>query len=244
MLSDPSDAEDATQEILIKVVTNLAAYRGESAFPTWVYRVAANHLLTTRQRRAEQLGLTFGGLDQLLEQGLAFAALQTPSTVEERLLEEEVKLGCTQSMLLCLDRDHRLAFILSEILEVSSEEGAVILAITAATFRKRVSRARARLRAFMERRCGLVNPACVCRCARQAPFALHVGMIDPAALRFATHPIRELPDEMAWARLHEIEKLERATAVFRSHPDYAAPAAFAGLVKRLVDSGDFRVLDG
>jgi hypothetical protein len=96
----------------------------------------------------------------------------------------------------------------------------------------------------MERRCGLVNPACACHCVRQVPFALQVGMIDPAALRFATHPVRELPDEMARARLHEIERLERATAVFRSHPNYAAPAAFAGIVKRLVDSGEFRVLAG
>jgi RNA polymerase sigma factor (sigma-70 family) len=53
MLSNPSDAEDATQEILIKVVTHLAEFRGESAFTSWVYRIACNHLLTTRKDGAE-----------------------------------------------------------------------------------------------------------------------------------------------------------------------------------------------
>src|SRR5262245_17892330 len=43
MLGLPADAEDATQEILIQVITNLASFRNESAFTTWVYRIAANH---------------------------------------------------------------------------------------------------------------------------------------------------------------------------------------------------------
>ena len=53
MLGYPADAEDAAQEILIKVVTRLDSFRQESAFSTWVYRIAANHLLTTRKRLAE-----------------------------------------------------------------------------------------------------------------------------------------------------------------------------------------------
>jgi RNA polymerase sigma factor (sigma-70 family) len=57
MLSHPSDAEDATQEILLKVVTNLANFQKKSSFTTWVYRIASNHLLTTRKRRAERWGI-------------------------------------------------------------------------------------------------------------------------------------------------------------------------------------------
>jgi RNA polymerase sigma factor (sigma-70 family) len=53
MLWHPEDAEDATQEILMKVVTHLSTFRGESAFPTWVYRIATNHLLSVRQSRVE-----------------------------------------------------------------------------------------------------------------------------------------------------------------------------------------------
>jgi len=104
MLWHPQDAEDATQEILVRVVTRLSTFRGDAAFRTWVFRVAANHLLTTRRRRAELPELTFDAFGADLAEGL-----DTPyeSDVDAGLLEEEVKIGCTQGMLLCLDREHR-----------------------------------------------------------------------------------------------------------------------------------------
>ena len=58
MLYNPSDAEDASQEILLKIITHLSTFRGESAFTTWMYRVAVNHLLTLRRAS----GGTGGGL--------------------------------------------------------------------------------------------------------------------------------------------------------------------------------------
>jgi RNA polymerase sigma factor (sigma-70 family) len=62
MLALPTEAEDATQEILIKVVTRLGSFRGDSKFTTWVYAVAANHLRTVRRgqlwsERAREAGL-------------------------------------------------------------------------------------------------------------------------------------------------------------------------------------------
>ena len=44
MLGMVPDAEDAAQEILIKVMTRLSSFRGESSFSTWVFRIAVNHL--------------------------------------------------------------------------------------------------------------------------------------------------------------------------------------------------------
>ena len=59
MLWHPEDARDASQEILVRVVTHLGSFRGESGFLTWVYRVAANHLITARQGRVERQEPTF-----------------------------------------------------------------------------------------------------------------------------------------------------------------------------------------
>ena len=67
MLWHPSDAEDATQEILLKVITHLSQFRQESAFTTWVYQIATNHLLTTRRHRAESTPLTFAFIGDVLE---------------------------------------------------------------------------------------------------------------------------------------------------------------------------------
>ena len=54
MLWHPQDAEDAMQEALIRIMTRISSYRGEAAFQTWAYRVAANHILNWRKGRAEQ----------------------------------------------------------------------------------------------------------------------------------------------------------------------------------------------
>src|SRR5438445_9095965 len=71
MLGDRGDAEDVSQEILIRVVTGLASFRGESSFRTWVYRVASNHLLTARKRKAEEKMQSFEALAGYLDVGIA-----------------------------------------------------------------------------------------------------------------------------------------------------------------------------
>ena len=58
MLLDRSDAEDAAQEALVRVVTRLAQFRGESAFSTWAYRIAVRRILDFREQRAAAARLT------------------------------------------------------------------------------------------------------------------------------------------------------------------------------------------
>ncbi len=53
MLHHPQDAEDATQEILIKVLTRLASFDGRSSFRTWLYRIVVNHVLNMKRGRVE-----------------------------------------------------------------------------------------------------------------------------------------------------------------------------------------------
>lgn len=242
MLWHPADAQDATQEILIKVVTHLSSFRGDSAFTTWVYRIAANHLLTTRQRRAERERITFEQFGELLDVGLTQETASVPAQVEQQLLVEEAKIGCMQGMLLCLDRDQRLTYILGEIFEVTSKEGAQILKITPAAFRKRLSRARERIRTFMHHQCGLANPANPCRCRRQVGPNIKYGRIQTDNLLFATHPAHTPNREFLLPRIQEMDELERAAALFRSHPDYAAPLAFVEGIRNLMDSGQFQLL--
>ena len=100
MLWHPSDAEDATQEILMKVITHLSQFRRESAFMTWVYQIAKNHLLTTRRHRAETTPLSFAFIGDVLEAVEAERAQANPTLeiqdgVEQELLVKEIQLRCT-----------------------------------------------------------------------------------------------------------------------------------------------------
>src|SRR6266478_10245447 len=59
MLYHPHDAEDATQEILIKAVIRLASFEGRSGFRTWLYRIVVNHVLNMNRGRLEQTSISF-----------------------------------------------------------------------------------------------------------------------------------------------------------------------------------------
>jgi RNA polymerase sigma factor (sigma-70 family) len=232
MMWDPDDAADATQEILIKIVTRLATFRGDSAFRTWVYRVACNHLLGARQRRARAPSRT-----ALPDDADGDLALIAAAGADARLLAEEVKLGCSHAMLHVLDREHRLAYILGELLELAGAEAAAVLDITPAAYRQRLTRARARIREVMQAHCGLVEPANPCRCERQIGPAMRGGWVDADRLRFATHPRR--PDAGPRAQVEAIEQLHATVAVFRSHPDYAAPDAVVAGIRDLLRAPPF-----
>jgi Sigma-70, region 4 len=113
-------------------------------------------------------------------------------------------------MLLCLDRPQRAAYILSEILGLTGEQGAWILDLSPAAFRQRVSHARAKVQDFMRDRCGLVNPANACRCHKRVKPAIELGRVQPDKLLFATHPLREVDRAALRARVLELEAWNQA----------------------------------
>ena len=235
MLWHPEEARDATQEILIRVITHLGTFKGKSKFTTWMYKVAANYLRTARQSRLEAQQYTFARFGRELDGGLSEAPWQHENDIDEALLLEEIKIGCTQGMLLCLDRAQRLAYILGEILELESPEAAAILEIKPATFRKQLSRARAEIVNFTRIKCGLVNPKNKCRCRRRVNLALQLQRVNPRHLLFAhdVAPARRFP-----AVLHEIRRLEeaqRAAALYRSHPAPAVAESFITMVRNLIE---------
>jgi RNA polymerase sigma factor (sigma-70 family) len=120
MLFHPQDAEDATQEILVKVVTRLASFEGCSSVRTWLYRVVANHVLNMKRGRVEDPSLSFRAYGENLDNipDMEPYAPGGSSTEAERLVTEAI-LACTTGMLLCLDREQRLTYILGAILRVS-----------------------------------------------------------------------------------------------------------------------------
>jgi RNA polymerase sigma factor (sigma-70 family) len=238
MLWHPDDAEDATQEILLRIVTKLATFRGDSAFRTWSFRVATNHLLNVRRSRAEREALTFERFGKDVETGLSDPAAGPADDPQQALLVEEVKLGCTTAMLLCLSREERLAYILGDIFELQSEEAARALGIRPPAFRKRLSRARDRLRAFMRAHCGLVNPSAACSCERRLAPAVARRRVDRDRPLFAG-----VPHDDAIATIREVEALHDIADVFRRHPRYAAPDRLVEGVRRVLDSGRFRVFN-
>jgi len=229
----PEDAEDASQEILIRIVTGLGGFRGESRFRTWAYRVACNTLLNLRRSRAERQALSFEAMGEDLASGLSEGPA-AEAGVDHALLLEEVKVGCTLAMLLCLDRGHRLAYILGEILELDHAEAADVLEIAPAAFRKRLSRARADITAFTMSHCGLVKPENACRCRKRVATAIALGRVDPSRLLFASDVERARRFPRVLAEVRRLEETRRAAALYRSHPDTRSSEPFVAWLRKLL----------
>ena len=228
MTACPDDARDACQEILVKVVTRLDSFRGESSIRTWVYRIAARHLLDRKKSRVEKLAMSFERFGADLMDGLAAEPAEDP------LMAEEVKLGCTLAMLTCLDRDHRLAYVLADVFDIPHDEAAAFCGVSPDTYRQRVSRSRRVLQAFTESFCGLVNDSAPCRCEKRVARAEELGRIERGRPRLA--------QGFARAAQRELESLHGAARLMRSHPDYRAPHDLLDRVRAALRGGSTRVL--
>src|SRR5882724_12010803 len=107
MLGSAQDAEDCTQEILVLVVTRLAQYAGKSQVSTWVYTIAARHLLRARRSRQEEHSVSMDDVANAIELGLGATEPVSLPAGEVRLLARDVQRTCTQAMLLSLSREER-----------------------------------------------------------------------------------------------------------------------------------------
>jgi len=240
MLAHPQDAEDATQEVLIKALTRLSSFEGRSSVRTWLYRIVVNHVLNMKRGRLEPEALTFScyahGLDNTPDLD---PPDETSVPVDVRLVVDEARISCTSGMLLCLDRAQRLVYILGEILEVSDAIGAELLETSRDNFRQRLARARRDLHSFMSDKCGLVDPANPCRCEKKTRGFIQAGYVDPNKLLFArariTHVRTVVPQtDRALTALDA-----QCARVYREHPFYEAPDIVPAL-RRLIESDEFR----
>jgi RNA polymerase sigma factor (sigma-70 family) len=237
MLHRRADAEDATQEILLKTIKALPNFRSEAKFRTWLYRIAVNHLLNVKKPK-------WAATDAICSFNLASAGLRKvpdldppdPRTVPVpiEILVEETKNNCMIGTLLCLDGRQRLVFILGEIFGVSDEVGAEIVEVTPDNFRQILSRARSDLYEYLRDNCSLVNAENECKCVRKTRAFIQAGFVDPAKPEFTQAHARKVR-EVATQRAPEIFEayMEVGASVYRDHPFYE-PAEQAAILRRVL----------
>ena len=238
MLYWPQDSEDTTQEILIKVITKLSTFEGRSSFRTWLYRLVVNHVLNLQRRKSE--GWDFARYKVALD-AMPDKELPDPNSIpaDIQLVVEEAKIGCTTGVLLCLDREQRLIYVLSEIFGATDAVGAELFEITRENFRQKLSRARRDLHAFLNDQCGLVNGANPCRCAEKTDAFIQAGFVNPQKLLFARERVIRVR-EVAEKTLDNLDALQTAFAeVHRDHP-FHEPPDFVAALRSLIDSADFK----
>jgi RNA polymerase sigma factor (sigma-70 family) len=196
MVMDHDDASDVTQEILIKMITNLSTYdRAKGAFRTWLYRIVVNHIITMKKKKFEVRIHDFDRYVSLIENLPDHRSYSPP---DAEIMALELKTGCMMGMLMCLNRRDRLVFLLGAVFDVTDAVGSEIMDITRDNFRKILSRARHKVYSYMNGVCGHINPDNPCRCENKMKNFVDLGMIQPDRTRYCKleqHKVRDVISE-------------------------------------------------
>jgi len=137
------DADDLAQEVFIAVYKSLPSFRGESAFTTWLHRVAVNVCLNAQRGRPKAPPVSW---EELEEGGLAEQLVSDLEDSPERTVLSEEAAALVRAKVAELPEHYRLAIILCDLQDVPYEEAARILKVRIGTIKSRVNRGRAMLK--------------------------------------------------------------------------------------------------
>ena len=219
MLGSFPDAEDATQDILLKVITHLSSFKKDSAFSTWVFRIASNHLQTYKKHMFAKFPLSFEFYGDDIVNGKIDDVPDLTQDVERSVLAEELKMSCTNVMLQCLDPESRCIFILGTMFRVDSQIAGDILGITPEAYRQRLSRVRKKMAEFLSDYCGEYG-AGACRCAKRVDYAIQNHRLQPDHLDFTAARPAPLAIEVKEA----MEEIDGYAQQFSFCKTYQSPA--------------------
>jgi RNA polymerase sigma factor (sigma-70 family) len=221
LLGDRDAALDAAQDSFAIALEQAQSFRGESAPLTWLLSITKNLCLSrlrgARRRRFEDIEAI---VDRCSEPpSAAYSAL------ERRFYVEAVKEGCLVGLLRCLPVSQRCVFVLCLLNDLPITDVGRIMGKTENSIRILLSRARAKMRAFLCRNCSLLGDGVRCSCANMIEFSLKRGLVERYRPLLAPRQVED-----------ELRRFSDEVELYRSLPD--PPAAIA----RLLASGRYAVL--
>ncbi len=237
MLGTFPDAEDASQDILLKVMTHLSSFKGESSFSTWVFRIAVNHLKDYKKHMFAQFPLSFEFYGDDIRNAKTEDIPDLTQNVEQAILAEELKLSCTNVMLQCLDTENRCIFILGTMFKVDSRIAGDILGITPEAYRQRLSRVRKKMADFLTEYCGEYGKG-KCHCADRGNYAIQSHRIHPTQLYFQTAVSSEVMLDVKEA-MEEIDDLSQEFSFCKT---YQSPENLKQFIEEFLNGTSFSIV--
>lgn len=239
MLGTFPDAEDAAQDILLKVITHLSSFNKESAFSTWVFRIAVNHLKNYQKHMFAKHPLSFEFYGEDIKNGNIHDVPDLTQNVEKALLEEELKLSCTNVMLQCLDVESRCIFILGTMFKVDSRIAGDILGMTPEAYRQRLSRIRKKMADFLGQYCGEYGSG-RCKCRDRVNYAIQSHRINPLQLDYMA--AMEIPMQTMMDVKNAMEDIDDLSQDFSFCKPYQSPEHIKNMIQEFLDSTQFSII--
>lgn len=239
MLGTFADAEDATQDILLKMITHLSSFRGDSAFTTWVFRIAVNHLKDYKKHMFAHCPLRFEYYGNDIENAKIQDLPDLTQNVEKDILAEELKMSCTNVMLQCLDTENRCIFILGTMFRVDSRIAGDILDMTPEAYRQRLARVRRKMADFLGQYCGEYGNG-RCRCRDRLNYAIQSHRLNPQQLDYTA--ATEISAETMLAVKSAMEDIDDLSQDFSFCRPYESPERTKHLIQEFLDSTQFSII--
>ncbi len=236
MLGTFPDAEDATQDILLKIITHLSSFKGESSFSTWVFSIASNHLKSYQKHMFAKFPLSFEFYGDDIRNADINDVPDLTQNVERSVLAEELKLSCTNVMLQCLDAESRCIFILGTMFKVDSRIAGDILGITPEAYRQRLSRVRKKVADFLKEYCGEYGNG-TCRCSDRVDYAIQNHRLNPEQLDFTA----AIPKKMLDVR-EAMEEIDGISHEFSFCKTYQSPEGLKKFIEDFLNGPSFSVV--
>lgn len=239
MLGTFADAEDATQDILLKMITHLSSFRGDSAFTTWVFRIAVNHLKDYKKHMFAHCPLRFEYYGNDIENAKIQDLPDLTQNVEKDILAEELKMSCTNVMLQCLDTESRCIFILGTMFRVDSRIAGDILDMKPEAYRQRLARVRRKMADFLGQYCGEYGSG-RCRCRDRLNYAIQSHRLNPQQLDYTA--ATEISAETMLAVKSAMEDIDGLSQDFSFCRPYESPERTKHLIQEFLDSTQFSII--
>ena len=150
---DREASSDCGQEAMIRIWRALDSYRGDCAFESWVYRIAANCCMDWLRKKKRDRSIS---MEPMRDQG--FDPADTSPGTEAQVIAKDESRRLREAIAL-LPEDQREALVLTQLERVSYEEAARMLDVSEGTVKSRVNRAKARLKEILTSEGELSSPA-------------------------------------------------------------------------------------
>ncbi len=239
MLGTFADAEDASQDILLKMITHLSSFKGDSSFTTWVFSIAVHHLKNYKKHMFAQFPLSFEYYGEDIENAKIQDVPDLTQNVEKELLAEELKMSCTNVMLQCLDTESRCIFILGTMFKVDSRIAGEMLEMTPEAYRKRLSRIRKKMADFLGTYCGEYGCG-RCRCKDRVNYAIQSRRLNPLQLDYMG--AGEISVQTMIDVKNAMEDLDDLSQDFSFCKSYKSPERMKHLIQEFLDSTQLSVI--
>lgn len=239
MLGTFADAEDATQDILLKMIAHLSSFRGDSSFTTWVFRIAANHLKNYKKHMFAHYPLSFEYYGNDIENAKAQDVPDLTQNVEKDILAEELKMSCTNVMLQCLDTESRCIFILGTMFKIDSRIAGDILGMTPEAYRQRLSRIRRKMADFLSEYCGEYGGG-RCKCRDRVNYAIQSHRLNPLQLDYTA--ASEISLQTMVDVKNAMEEIDDLSQDFSFCKTYQSPTHMKHLIQEFLDSTQLSIV--